>query len=150
MFIDIHKIIEDFFHHLEECLTNLAKENKEVYICGYFNFDLIKVDTDNFTQYFFTLLCSYGFLPHKLQPTRVSEHTATVIDNIFSNNLQDDILSDNVLLTLSDHFAQMVSVNREQIDSKKSMCIKEITQSFQERVSEMMFQFKIGVILTTM
>ena len=59
------------------------------------------------------------FLPHILQPTRVTEHTATVIDNIFSNNLQDDILSGNVLLTLSDHFAQMVSVNREQIDSKK-------------------------------
>ena len=82
--------------------------------------------------------------------TRVAEHTATVIDNIFSNNLQDAILSGNVLLTLSDHFPQMVSVNREQIDSKKkSMCIKEITQSTQERVSEMS-QFKIGVILTTM
>ena len=52
------------------------------------------------------------FCPIVLQPTRVTEHTATVIDNIFSNNLQDDILSDNVLLTLSDHFAQMVSVNR--------------------------------------
>ena len=49
----------------------------------------------------------------------MTEHTATVIDNIFSNNRQDDILSGNVLLTLSDHFAQMVPVNREQIDSKK-------------------------------
>ena len=114
-----HNNCEDFFHYLEECPTNLAKENKEVYICEDFNFDLLKVDTDNFTQYFFNLLCSYGFLPHILQPTRVTEHTATVIDNIFSNNLQDDILSGNVLLTLSDHFAQMVSVNREQIDSKK-------------------------------
>ena len=109
-----HNNCEDFVHYLEECLTNLAKENKEVYICGDFNFNLLKVDTDNFTQYFFNLLCSYDFLPHILQPTRVTEHTATVIDN-----LQDGILSGNVLLTLSDHFAQMVSVNREQIDSKK-------------------------------
>ena len=144
-----HNNCEDFFHYLEECLTNLAKENKEVYICGDFNFDLLKVDTDNFTQYFFNLLCSYGFLPHILKPTRVTEHTATVIDNIFSNNLQDEILSGNVLLTLSDHFAQMVSVNREQIDSKKNQCVSERSQRFQERVSEM-FQFKIGVILTTM
>ena len=103
-----HNNCEDFFHYLEECLTNLAKEKKEVYICGDFNFDLLKVDTDNFTQYFFNSLCSYGFLIHILQPTRVTEHAATVIDNIFSNNLQDDILSGNVLLTLSDHFAQMV------------------------------------------
>ena len=94
MFIDIHTIIvRIFFNYLEECLTNLTKKNKEVYICGDFNFDLLKVDTDNITQYFFNLLCSYGFLPHILQPTRVTEHTATVIDNIFSNNLQDDILS---------------------------------------------------------
>ena len=54
-----------------------------------------------------------------LQPTRVTQNTSTVIDNIFSNNIQDDIISGNVLLNLSDHFAQMVSVNREQIDTKK-------------------------------
>ena len=143
-----HNNCEDFFHYLEECLTNLAKGNKEVYICGDFNFDLLKVDTENFTQYFFNLLCSYGFLPHILQPTRVTEHTVTVIDNIFSNNLQDDILSGNVLSTSSDHFAQMVSVNREQIDSKKINVYqrdysKYSRESFRDDVS-------IGVILTTM
>ena len=53
------------------CLATLAKENKEVYICGDFNLDLLKIDTDHFTQYFFNLLCSYGLLPHVLQPTRV-------------------------------------------------------------------------------
>ena len=42
----------------------------------------------------------------------------TGIDNI-CNNLQDDIISGNVLLTLTDHFAQIISVNREQIDWKK-------------------------------
>ena len=108
-----------FFQYLETCLATLAKENKEVYICGDYNFDLLKVDTDHLTQHFFNLLCSYGFLPHILQPTRVTENTSTVIDNIFSNNIQDDIISGNVLLNLSDHFAQMVSVNREQIDTKK-------------------------------
>ena len=55
------------------------------------NFDLLK--TDYFTRYFFNLLCSYGLLPRILQPTRVTDSTATIIDNIFSNNIQDDILS---------------------------------------------------------
>ena len=32
MFIVIHNNCEDFFHYLEECQTNLAKENKEVYV----------------------------------------------------------------------------------------------------------------------
>ena len=65
-------------------LTILAKENKEVYICGDLNLDLLKVDTDHLTQHFFNLLCSYGFLPHILQPTNVTEHTATIIDNILA------------------------------------------------------------------
>ena len=53
------------------------------------------------------------------QPTRMTENTATVIDNIFSNNLQDDIISGNLILTLSEHFSQFISVNREVIDLKK-------------------------------
>ena len=69
-------------------------------------------------QHFFNLLCSYGFLPHIIQPTRVTENTPTVIDNIFSNNIQDDIMSANILLTLSEHFSQFVSVKREKIDLK--------------------------------
>ena len=61
------------------------------------------------------LLCNYVLLPHILQPTRVTDNMATVIDNISGNNLQDDIISGNVLLTQSDHFAHIISVNREQL-----------------------------------
>ena len=42
-----HTNCDDFFQYLETCPTNLAKENKGVYICGDFNFDLLKVDTDH-------------------------------------------------------------------------------------------------------
>ena len=110
------------------------------YICGDFNFDLLKTDTDHNTQHFFNLLCSYGLLPHILQPTRVTVNTASVIDNIFNNNLQDDIISGNVLLTLSDHFSQIISVSREQIDFKKINIFqrdysKYSSESFRDDVS---------------
>ena len=49
----------------------------------------------------------------------MTENTATFIENIFSNHLQDEIISGNVLLTLSEHFSQFVSVNKEKIDLKK-------------------------------
>ena len=82
-------------------------------VCGDFNLNLLKIESDHNCQHFFNPLSSYGFLPHILQPTRVTENTATVIDNIFSNNIQDNIESGNILLTLSEHFPQFISKKRE-------------------------------------
>ena len=62
------------------------------------------------------MLCSYGFLPNIIQPTCVTENTSSLIDNIFSNNIIDDTKSGNILLTLSEHFSQFVSVRRERLD----------------------------------
>ena len=55
---------------------------------------------------------------HILQLTRVTENTSTVIDNIFSNNVKDNISCGNILLTLSEHFSQFLSVKCEKIDLK--------------------------------
>ena len=77
------------------------------------------------------------------------ENTATVIDNIFSNNLQDDIVSGNVFLTLSEHFSQFISVNRGKLSSKRLIFIRETILSFQMRVLEM-YQSKIGTTLAQM
>ena len=92
-----HNNFNEFFQYLENCLTQVVKENKELYIYRDFNFDVLKID----------FLCSYGFLPHTLQPTRATENTATVIDNIFSNNIKDNISCGNILLTLSEHFSKI-------------------------------------------
>ena len=35
--------------------------------------------------------------------------SSTTIDNIFSNNLSDEIISGNIYLTLSEHFCQFAS-----------------------------------------
>ena len=37
----------EFFQYLDGCLDKLAKENKELYLCGDFNFDLLKIGTDS-------------------------------------------------------------------------------------------------------
>ena len=104
--------------YLESCFGKLAKENNEIYICGDFNYDLIKMETGHTIQNFFNLLCSYGFLPHIIQPTRLTENTTTCIDNIFSTNIQDEVISGKILFTLSEHLSQFVSVKREKIDIK--------------------------------
>ena len=93
------------------CLTKLAKGNKEVHICGDFNVEL-KIDNNLNYQQFYNMLCSYGFLPQIIQPTRVTDHHYL---NIFSNNLIDETSGD-ILLTVCEHFSQVVSIKREKMD----------------------------------
>ena len=55
-----------------------------------------------------------------IHPSRVVENQEpSLIDNIFSNNITDEITSGNIYLTLSEHFSQFASVKREKLDYKK-------------------------------
>ena len=75
--------------------------------------DLLKIDKTKNYKKFYELMSSYGLLPQILQPTRIEGDSATIIDNIFTNNLNNTIKSGNILTDFSDHFSQFVSVKRE-------------------------------------
>ena len=119
--------------YLENCLTKLTKENKEIYLCGDFNIDLLKIDNNQNYQQFYNMLCSFGFLHKIIQPTRVTDHHSTLIDNIFSNNLSDATKSGNIFLTLSKHFSQFVSIKREKIDYKNLNIFHRDNSKFQSQ-----------------
>ena len=94
-----------FIQYLEICLKIVNNENKEIYICGDFNIDLLKIESVSLYQEYYDLLCSFGLLPHIIQPTRIVENqTPSVIDNIFSNNLNDDITAGNLLIAFRNIF----------------------------------------------
>ena len=52
---------------------------------GDFNIDLLQYRSNSHTNDFINSVISHSFLPYIHQPTRVTDHSATVIDNIFSN-----------------------------------------------------------------
>ena len=102
------------------CFKTVASEDKEVYLCGDFNIDLLKINDITTYLTFYNLLCSYGFLPLIIHPSRVVENQEpSLIDNIFSNNISNEINSGNIYLSLSEHFSQFASVKREKLDTKK-------------------------------
>ena len=135
-----HNNFTEFFEYLETCLIKINKENKEIYITGDFNFNLLQIENDPNSLKFFNLITSYGFLPHITEPTRVTASTATVIDNIFSNNIKNNINAGNILLNISDHFPQFITVDRDKPDYKDIIIYqrdyrKFSTQSFRDDVS---------------
>ena len=112
--------VTKFLDHLDSTLCKLSKENKELYLCGDFNIDLLKIDSVNHNLQFFNLLNSNGLLPLILHPSRVVEgQVPSLIDNIFSNNINNKIISGNIYLNLSEHFCQFSAIKREKIDTKK-------------------------------
>ena len=48
------------------------------------------------------------FLPLIVQPNRIISHLKTLIDDIFSNYISQDIVSGNLTVTISDHLPQFL------------------------------------------
>ena len=59
-------------------------------LCGDLDIDLLLIETNNNYQQFYDMIFSYGFLPKSIQPTRVTVHNSSLIDNIFRNSIIDD------------------------------------------------------------
>ena len=56
-------------------------------------------------------MSNYGFVQLVSRPTRITDHSQTLIDHSYSNQLEDTI-SCNVLTTsISDHLATMTTIN---------------------------------------
>ena len=70
-------------------LSKTKRENKQVYIMGDFNINLLNSEKHNLTSEFLQLMYSNSYLPLINKPTRVTATTATLIDNIFEMKLMD-------------------------------------------------------------
>ena len=97
-----HTCIDNFLADFDPVLKKLNSEKKTVYIMGDFNIDLLKVDTHRPTHDYLELIYSYSLLPTIYKPTRITETTATIIDNILTND--DNIIKSSILVTdITDH-----------------------------------------------
>ena len=47
-------------------------------------------------------------LPYIIQPTRITSHSKSITDNIFSNYISQEIISGNLTSTISDHLPQFL------------------------------------------
>ena len=71
---------------------------------GDFNIDLLKYEYSNYSNNFCNQLSSSGYMPLITKPTRNTKSTATLIDNIFTNNANKTGHQSGILLNdISDH-----------------------------------------------
>ncbi len=95
--------LDIFIHSMLELGSLLKRENMEVFLMGDTNIDLLKFKNNTKTDDYLENIFSSGFLPLITKPTRITPHSATLIDHIYTNKQQIDSTSGIVLCDVSDH-----------------------------------------------
>ena len=98
----------------------LKSESRPVAICADHNLDLLKLDNHPKTQEFLEVITDSGFISSITKPTRITHHSATLIDNIFINRfLADDYQSLLLYEDISDHLPCVVCVKNFEHDRRQ-------------------------------
>ena len=92
-----HGDLDSFMIHINTVIEKIHLENRYCVILGDFNLDLPKFETHSGTNDFLNILVSSYFQPQILQPTRITDHSVTLIDNIFFNSLEHFTISGNLI-----------------------------------------------------
>ena len=117
--MEVNEFNNDHFSYLIE--NFLGEKIKNIILMGDFNVDLLKYKVDSNTADFLDLVHSSSLVPQITTPTRPRSKTLT--DSIFTTGNTEDIISRNILTTISDHLAQFILYPIEQFKCDNRMDI---------------------------
>lgn len=115
--------IETFMNKLVGVLDHY-NENKVQIICGDFNIDLLNPNGHKKTTDFLNMVYSKGLFPVITKPSRMTIDTATLIDNIYTNEIGGKIVGGLFIKDMTDHLP--VSAVFQSIFKKKQMKTSQI------------------------
>ena len=101
----------DSFNTLFDMILNKLNRHskKQVLIVGDFNIDHIQHDSDIHSQHLIDNTTNHGFIQAVSRPTRITDHSATLIDHAYTNKISSLVSCDILTLDLSDHLAIMTT-----------------------------------------
>ena len=110
--------LEAFLDKFNSIMSIISKDNKHCYLMGDFNLDLLHYEKQLPTQEFMNSLFSHLFYPLINRSTRLTSHSATLIDNIFTNCFAQSVCNCILLNDISDHLPIISVFADEQIPNK--------------------------------
>ena len=118
-------------------------EQKVAYICGDFNIDLLNPNNNIQIDEFSAAMYSMGLYPTITKPTRITPHSATIIDNIYTNNMENNIVSGIFMNDISDHLPVFAIY-----DCNYSMKKEVVTKTYRRvRTEEALNSFQRDLLL---
>ena len=94
-----------FINDFNEVLDKITKENKIRYLMGDINVNLMNYQTNSLTGEFLDSIYSNLSCPLINRPTRITAHSATLIDNIITSNIDADNINGLLFTDISDHLS---------------------------------------------
>lgn len=95
--------LNQFKTTMEQKLTEVNNQGHEVVIVGDININFLNYCTNNHTSEYLDMLLNLGFMPVITKSTRITDHTSTLIDHIYTNTPQKVLKSGICLADISDH-----------------------------------------------
>jgi hypothetical protein len=113
---------------LRDQLSNLNDKGKYVLFLGDININLMKYNVDNKTSDYLDMLLNTRFIPLITKPTRITHHTSTLIDHIYTNVPQQIYKSGICLADITDHLPIFCSVTSKLPTFKEEKYFRDFTK----------------------
>ena len=95
--------LREFNAQLDDIIRKLNTRNNQNFIFGDMNIDFLKTSIHTQTEEYLDMLYSNNLLPIITKPTRITDHTATLVDHIYTNVPLSQILPGIATVDISDH-----------------------------------------------
>ena len=124
-----------FFDKILQKLNTNRYANKMKYLVGDFNLDLIAHESNVDCQNLIDNAHNSGFVQLVSRPTRITESSATLIDHVYTNNMDSTLSCNIVTLDISDHLAvhTRITLGSSTAESRR-MSIKRNIEKVEQRV----------------
>ena len=103
---------EKFIELVDAMLSSLDRHaRKHVVLVGDINIDLINYSSDTRCQDLIDTMAKYGFHQLIARPTRITSHSRTLIDHVYSNDIQNTLSCNVLTVDISDHLATLTTIS---------------------------------------
>ena len=135
----------DFNSLNNQLLDKISKEQKQIFLLGDFNINLLNDNQHQPTNEFLDCLASNCIISYILQPTRITSHSKILIGSIFCNVFS--AISGNITATISDHLPQFLFAPMcfQILYAINQTSWKEIGQNLTKEILFLITLIKIGL-----
>ena len=142
--------IDMFMSTISNIIVKANNENRHLILLGDFNINLLNFESHNKTNIFLDDIISNGVIPLITKPTRITDHSATLIDHINTNMTEHNITSGIVITDIADHFGTFCVIENKRSHRKATAtCFQSFTESNIDKFKEVLQNADYSTIYNT-